>query len=286
MNQWIRECRLIGVDDGSKGLDFSELRIEFDVRKTSTRTPNEAKIRIHNLSRGTAKKAKQEFKRIQLKAGYRGASDVIFDGTIREARMGKDGTDRHLDILAGDGDQPYIQATVNKSLAAGCSLDDVFRASVTPMMNCGAGSVSLGHIDCFDPVTFPRGRVLYGMSRDIIDQVCRTSHKDWSIQNGKLQVVNRRGSLPTAFVISKNTGMIGAPEEVNEGVKVKCLLNPKLLVDGQVKIESENISGAAASSNGFYRILQLDIVGDTHGNDWYSEMTCVAMDKLGGNTTD
>lgn len=286
MSQWIRECQLIGVDDSSNGLDFSELRIAFDIRKTSTPTPNNAKIRIYNLSAATAKKAKKEFKRIQLKAGYQGASDIIFDGTIREARMGKDDVDRYLDILAGDGDRPYVYSTVSKTLSAGCSYEDVFRAAAAPMQDCGEGAVSLGQIDCFDAKEFPRGRVLFGMARDFIEKICLTSNKNWSIQNGKLQVVNHTGALPNVFVISKDTGMIGVPEEVNEGLRVKCLLNPKLLVDGQVKIESKNISDEAADKNGIYRILQLDFVGDTHGGDWLSEMICVAMDKAGGSTTD
>lgn len=283
MRQWLRECQLIGVDAESKGLDFSTLRISFGVKKTTTPTPNEATIRIYNLSVGTAKKAKEEFKRIQLKAGYTGASDIIFDGNIKEARIGRAGTDTHLDIIAGDGDKEYAYANVNKTLEAGYSLQDVFDMGAKEMCSNG---ISLGRIDKFSPVKFPRARVMHGLARDIMECCCFTDNKSWSIQNMKIQALNHKKSLPNAFVISEDTGMVGVPEEVNEGLRVRCLLNPKLMVDAQVKIESKYISDIAASATGFYRILELVQRGDTHGKPWFSDLVCVAMSGSGGDTTD
>ncbi len=277
MKQWIREYQLIGVDAGSQGLDLSELRIQFDIRKTATPTPNAAKIRICNMAVGTAKKAKAEFKRIQLKAGYRGASDMVFDGNIKEARIGRNKNNSYLDILAGDGDEAYVHSTVSKTLNSGCCYQDVFEAAAKPMCCGGDAGLSLGRIDIFDKVTFPRGRVLFGMSRDFIESLCFTDNKWWSIQNRKLQVVDHKTPLPSVFVISEETGMIEVPEEVNEGLRVRCLLNPKLIPDCQVKIESKHLSDIAASAEGYYRVLQVDMFGDTHGDEWFSDLICVAV---------
>ena len=279
--QWIRECQLEIVGAESRGLDFSAFRIAFEVRKTATPSPNDAKIRIYNLSAGTAQQAKKEFKRVRLKAGYRGAAGIIFDGNIKEARIGRAGTETHLDIIAGDGDESYVHSTVSKTLAAGCSCRDVFDAAATTMRE---GGVSLGKIDDFDPVSFPRGRVMFGMSRNFIESACRTQNMYWSIQDMKINTLKHKNALPEIFVISEDTGMVGVPEEVNEGVKVRCLLNPDLRVDGQVKIESKYISEIAASAAGLYRVLQIDFSGDTHGDDWHADLICVAMS--GGQTTD
>jgi hypothetical protein len=152
-------------------------------------------------------------------------------------------------------------------------------------MCCGGETgIALGKIDAFSPTVFPRGRVLFGMARDVIESLCFTNNKWWSIQNRKLQVLDHKKTLPNVYVISEKTGMIGVPEEVNEGLRVRCLLNPKLQVDCQVEIQSNHISELAASSTGLYRVLQIDIAGDTHGDDWFSDLICVAMQA--GGTTD
>ena len=109
------------------------------------------------------------------------------------------------------------------------------------------------------------------------DALCYTDNKWWSIQDRKLQVFNHRHTQQNVFVISEDTGMVDAPVEVNEGLRVRCLLNPKLRFDGVVKIESKHISEVAASADGYYRVLQIDLIGDTHGKEWFSDLICVAM---------
>ncbi|MGC8165472.1 hypothetical protein ACP3WT_28400, partial [Salmonella enterica] len=68
----------------------------------------------------TRQRIEQEFTRIVLQAGYAGNYGIIFDGSVKQVRRGRENqTDTYLDITAADGDSAYNFAVVNTSLAAG-----------------------------------------------------------------------------------------------------------------------------------------------------------------------
>ena len=37
-----------------------------------------------------------------------------------------------------------------------------------------------------------------------------------------------------AVVLTAETGLVGAPEQTNDGIKVRCLLNPRLRIGGRI----------------------------------------------------
>ena len=105
--QFIRHCTLVVAGTSGEGLDLSQMRIGFDVKKTDAQTPNTAEIVVFNLSANTVKQIRKEFTRVILQAGYGENFGVIFDGNIKELVSGKEGTDTTLSISAGDGDRAY-----------------------------------------------------------------------------------------------------------------------------------------------------------------------------------
>lgn len=293
IQQYIRQVRLIVGADSGAGLDLSKMHITFDIKKSDAETPNAAEIVVYNLNDDTAARIRNEYTKVILQAGYVSNFGTIFSGTIKQVRLGKEnGTDSTLMISAGDGDQAYISSTVNTTLAAGASQNDQIAAAAQPMTQYG---VTQGYIGGTDSVgTLARGKVMYGMSRDYIRQSAVTTGTTWSIQDGALQLVPRTGVLPgTAVVLSPTSGLIGTPEQTNDGVKLQCLLNPMIRVGGVVRIDHATVAEAAAqngskasasqapvalSSNGLYRVLVVEYEGDTHGGPWYSKLNCLAMD--------
>jgi hypothetical protein len=286
----MRACRLIVSGSTGDGLDLSNLRIVFKVTKTDAQTPNTAEITVYNLAAETATQIKEEFTEVLLQAGYKDGEGVIFRGSIKQARIGREsGTDTYLSISAGDGDQAYNFAVVNATLAAGSTQADQIAAASAPMTG-----ISQGYIGDTGAARLPRGKVMYGMSRDYLRQTARATDTTWSIQDGKLQIVPLTGVLPTqAVVINSKTGMIGAPEQTTEGVKVKALLNPLFAIGGKVQINEQDVqeakietaesgstanSPAAISKDGIYRIISIEHTGDTRGTEWYSDLTCLDVD--------
>lgn len=292
--QYLRKIGLI-VSAGEEGLDLSQMHIRFKVRQIDVSTPNTADIRVYNLSETTAQRIRKEYQQVSLQAGYEnGNYGVIFSGTIKQVRFGKENnTDTFLDILAADGDKAYNFAVVNKSLAAGSSLAD--RAKAVGEATAPMGT-KMGDTSGLVGGTLPRGRVLFGLAREQMDDISETGNVSWSIQNGQVVMVSDTGYLPgEVVVLNSQTGMIGIPEATNDGIQISCLMNPLLKIGTRVQINNKDINQTQVNSQGFpqytnityiaqtsadgiYRALVIDHEGDTRGNPWFSVATCLAVD--------
>jgi len=286
--QWLRRCGLV-VGAGGAGIDLSDLRIQFAVHKGDVETPNNAAITVTNLAPGTVSRIRGEFTRVVLSAGYEGNAGVIFDGGIRQVRNGREGADTWTEIVAADGDRAYNFATVSTTLAAGARLADQVAACAGALAEKDAAA---GYIADLAGQALPRGKVMFGMARSYLRDVAHTADASWSIQDGLLQMIPATGTLPgEAVVLTAATGLVGSPEQTNEGIKVRCLLNPRLKVGGRVQLDNASIRTARIDlkigawdkavrldRDGSYRILKAEFTGDTRGNDWYADLVCVGID--------
>ncbi len=290
--QFGRVVTLLVKTSSTDAIDLSKLHIKFSVKRSNTPTPNTADIRVYNLADSTIVKIKKDLQ-IILQAGYVGNFGVIFQGNIKQVITGRENsTDTFIDIVAGDGDTSYNFAIVNKTLAKGSSQMDQVTAALDPMKTIG--NVTKGFIDLPATSTLPRGKVMYGSAKNYLTNVATTNKQDWSIQNGKVQFVPLKGYLPGERVIlNSNTGLIGTPQQTNEGVNMKCLLNPLLKVGGRVEINNKDLAAlkinltvpnsaanipAPLSADGVYFIYVNETIGDNRGIDFYSNLVCLLID--------
>ena len=141
---------------------------------------------------------------------------------------------------------------------------------------------------------------MFGMSRHYLKQSTESSNTTWSIQNQKVQIIPRTSTLPdTAIVLSSKTGLVGTPEQTNEGIAAQTLLNPLIKVGAIVEINQREISEAQLvntdagaqvndapkiAADGQYRVIVAEYIGDNFGNDWYTNITCIAVDATTGNS--
>lgn len=288
-------------------IDLSAMHFTFKTVAADAESPNNAIIRVFNLSRGEQQNTVQdiikgEYSRVILQAGYeKGEFAVIFDGNIRQFRVGRlNATDTYLDLLAADGDLGYNFSQISQSIAAGSTPKQRIDAIVASMKKYG---LSEGSIAPSTGGTLPRGKVLFGMSRAMLRQQAITQQASWSIQNGKINMIPLDGYLPSDPVeLNALNGMIGLPEQTNDGIKVKCLLNPKILAGQAVRINNRSINQtiqanptvgpvpfnqwagiqllADVTSDGLYRVYVAEHEGDTRGQAWYTECTCLAIDAV------
>lgn len=301
VQQYLRKASVIVGGSDEKALDLSELRFRFSIRRGDFQTPNSADIRIYNVSDKTADRIRQtlpqpEFTRIVVQGGYDGNFGVLFDGTIVQVRRGRESsTDTYIDITAADGDSAYNYSVTAMSLAAGSTPKDAVSAILQDMARHG---VSEGYIPDLPGNPSIRGEVFYGMSRDEMRKVARNTQTAWSIQDGKLQMVPEtaymEGEIP---VITSATGMIGLPEQTQNGINVRVLLNPNIKIGQAIKIDNKSIQGlkfglgvnqqlsnensqliAKTDSDGLYYVMVANHSGDTRGDAWYSDIQCLAVD--------
>lgn len=295
--QWKRHCQVI-TGAGGQGLSVEDLRITFEVTKTLLRTPNTALVKIYNLNPDNEAKIKGEFDEVIVNAGYTGALGLLFRGNIRHVFRHRETNDWILEIEAADGDKDFKHARTVISLAGGSTAQDLIEHVVQSFE-----STTLGHF-IVPAAKRLRGAVFAGPTREVLDRLAATLGANWSVQNGQLDIVAADSTLPTeAIVINADTGMLGAPEIDDKGIKVKCLLNPKIIPNGKIWLDNNDIQlrvrkqreskpGAKKPStkkkhkelarldpDGVYKVYKVTHKGDTHGNDWHSEVCCVGLDK-------
>lgn len=290
--QYGRVCKLVVSRADLSGVDLSDLRIKFSVKRSDTVTPNSADIRVYNLSEETSKQIRDEFTQVTLQAGYEGNYGVIFQGNIKQVILGRESsTDTFIDIVAGDGDRAYNFAIVNTSLAKGSTSMDQVQTAVNSMNQKGVGA---GQIDVSSRNQLPRGKVMYGNARAYLSEAAATTGTSWSIQNEKINMIPITSYLPgEVVVINSKTGLIGTPQQTNEGVNLKCLLNPLFRIAGRVQIDNAavaalkiNLSVVGSPANtppsptadGVYYILVVEHQGDTRSLEWYSNLVCLSVD--------
>lgn len=280
-----------------QGLDLSDMRIQFRTSQSDIETPNSALIRVYNLKDETVRKVQGEFQRVVLQAGYKNAAyGVIFDGTIKAVLRGNEtNVDSYIDIFAADGDVAYNHGVVSASLAAGSKPQDQVDAVAKAM------GVAVGYMD-LPFAALGRGKVMFGLGRTAMRRIAETGGATWSIQNGQITVIPLTGYKPgEAVVLNSSTGLIGFPQQTPGGIRVTALLNPKIQISTLLQIDNkainqgfpatpgqflygagrlDHLSGfnAKISDDGFYKTIVHECVGDTRGQDWYSEIICLAVD--------
>jgi hypothetical protein len=157
-----------------------------------------------------------------------------------------------------------------------------------------AKGTTLGHVGDLPPNQLPRGKAMYGNARKYLSDAAGTTGKIWSIQDEKITFVGKSTYLPgEAVLLTSKTGMIGTPQQTNEGVNVKCLLNPNLKISGRIKIDNASIQRfkinlsvpnspanipAPLTADGVYYVLVVEHQGDTRGVEWYSNLICLFID--------
>ena len=302
--QYLRQISLT-VESTTQAIDLSQLKITFQVLQANIQSPNICEARVYNLSDQTVKKIRQggEFTKVTLKVGYQEDNSLtqLFSGTIKQTRSGRlNATDTFLDIFGTDADRPYNQATVNKTIAAGYSLSDLHLALGSSFQALGAtvGTVP-GDLSA---QVFPRGRVLYGMTKDHARDFANTTESDWSLQDGSFVVIPKTGvTTQDAIVLTAFTGMIGIPQQTENGISVRCLLNPKLRYGARLKIDNKSVIEQKAQLgdfalnpqldpntgknlyldwDGVYKVVWVNHAGDTRDNQWYSDITCIATNAM------
>jgi hypothetical protein len=286
-------------DFNRQGLDLSNLHFRFETSQVDDQSPNACSIRVWNLAESTVKRMVDRFDGVVVQAGYNdGPFGTVFAGAVKQFRFGRDNNvDHYVDILASDGDVGYNFGVIASTLAAGTSTRDAINAAVKAM---GLPPVRKAPVQFGAGQTYIRAKVAFGMGRNVLRDTARSLDASWSITNGEVQFTPLTGYQPgEAVVLNSKTGLIGIPELTNDGVRCRCLMNPKIRVGGLIKINNDEINRtiqqnpkdlrqfnswsdinhlARVSADGTYQVFVAEHHGDTRGQEWYSELICLSVD--------
>lgn len=265
MRQFGRQFQLdiIGKSDT---LVINNLRISFDIDKTINEKPNPATIRVWNLNRSHLNQILSgAFDKVALSVGYQTLTQ-IYSGDITKASVQRHDLDFILTLECADGFRAYTQARITSTLKSGSNDEQILTELSKTLPN-----VNLGTVEVTNKRKLPRGKVMNGDTRELLNRLARNSGADWSIQDGELVFLPKNKVLKAeAILISQETGMVNAPEHTDDGLELQCLLNPQLVIGGLVEVKS-----ILDYFNGQYKVVKLLHSGDAMEGDWLSKMTVV-----------
>lgn len=264
-------------------LDISALRCAFYCEKSTTDTPNYSQITVYNPSHSTISSVKPG-DTVILEAGYEnGNYGMIFTGEVVQPLIQKDGgTDIALILIVQDGDAYLNSAFVIKTIGKSATQADVVAA-------CTDNSVAQGAIPkLLLQVRLPRSRVLFAKAAEIIRRIACGNQSQMYVEDGTLHIVAASDyDESTAVELNPSTGLIGMPNQTDDGVSGQCLINPSIKLNTLIYINQRLVQQKQVAegettvtdvnADGVYRIVKLVYEGDTHGDTWYCTFEAIAQ---------
>jgi hypothetical protein len=201
-----------------------------------------------------------------------------------------------VDVSGGRG---YSNATVSQTLPAGSKTDDLVNAVVQALAPYG---ITRGYISQFGDQATKRGVTLNDPARDILRRLAETGDASWYIQDNKLYIVKTQDFVPgEGLKIGPTTGMVGIPEQQLNGIVVRVLMRPDVLVGQKIQLDPQTIKqylSPVGEQGGFdiksaqgvipgipvdgvFKVVRIDQDGSVQGQEWYTTITALDMRNAG-----
>lgn len=258
--------RIVTLTVGER--EFSDLRVSFDIQRTSRSKPNPAEIRIYGLSKSTREAISERLTPVRLVAGYTGQAGQIFSGQLDSAMHSKDGPTIVTTIHASDGRAAWKSYADAKGWRAGTPWQEVVRQLATNM-GLTVPPAALAAV-----TGSARGSyTVQGYAWREMDVLIATLGLQWSIQDGSLQIVQAdKATQESVVLLSPDSGLVGVPRFTDpkisrvgrnrtkrrrSAVELDALLQPEFTPGRYVRVESQTMTGD-------YRIDAVTHKGDSH----------------------
>lgn len=301
-----RKYRILVAKGDNTALDVSNLHCTFKIEKVCMQIANYAEIVIYNLSAGTEAEIIKEGDRVVVEAGYQGYITVnpdgtqkevpttkqygkIFDGLIIQAiRDKEDNVNYKLTLVCMDGDDFLANNIIKMSIASGQNQ----RQQVEHIVSNATTPSEIGKISPdLNTQNLPRGKVFFGTPKQYLKNIANDNNAQFWVDDGQVYIA-KPNDIPDgeALVLTPQTGLIGVPQQTQDGASFKCLLNPAIRLKSMVKIQNSMIRQIKQTigqlptildKDGEYQVYKITITGDTRGTDWYTE--CEGVGRTGKN---
>jgi hypothetical protein len=240
-------------------------------------------VTIWNLNADTDNKILARGKgTLSLQAGYiNGAYGNIFTGGVFQIIRGRESlTDYYLKFICIDG-----HGVMNNNIVS-CTAANAInqRSAATNIANQATTPFQLITTPDIINQPLPRGKVFFGEPKKYLRQIARDNNAQLFALNDTVVISKLTDGSSGSITISPSTGLIGYPKQVDWGVSFECLLNPNLVVKYpamSVKLDQTAIQQQLAQygqpqmlldKNGQYQVARVTHIGDTRGNEWYTQV--------------
>lgn len=236
-----------------------------------------------------------------LSAGYVDDNGVIFSGTLKKKETKWEGLDKITTFKCIDCTLDYTQGVVKRTYGRNTPASLILRELARD------AGLAIGDIDLPVDFIYRSGKALNGKIKFLVSEIAKDCKAKLHINKGRMYVRNQAKGDKLGLEISKETGLIDEPEEIEEevktenkaekkqekneksdkksdgkkpvskpvkkklkGYKIKMLLNHKITTDVIIKLTSRKVSGVFRVSKGEHK-------GDTSGTEYYTEVEVVPV---------
>ena len=258
------------VEPGDTLVTFQDFKIVFEVEQNLNKEPNTAFISIYNLNSSQREDLSEKGSKVILSAGYNDNFDVLFTGDLVRAVSRKDGPDFITEIECKDSQRTIAHSSTRKSFRGGIKVKRVINHLIESMELKSTANTKILLQEIKSEYT--NGKVLSGKSSGMLDKILKDQGMEWSVQNGRLQILRFGGVNDPVPVItlSKDNGLVGSPEEGTPDRKkgpkkytVSSLLQPIISPGKIIEVDSVLFKGSIIAS-------KVTHSGDNFGSQWLS----------------
>lgn len=240
------------VECSVAGVVIKDLKIDFVVNKSTSKSANTCKVSIYNLRDETTKKIIDADTNLILKAGYEdeGGAKNIFFGAVSATFDTREGVDRILKIEALDGIKEIKSKTFSKGYTAGTKIKQIVNDLTTVI------GLPVRNINTLPDLAYANAFSYAGYALNGLAIILGYAKRFYSIQNNELVILAENETfIQTGLMLSEDTGLLGAPTEIRDSSKdeidttpqkwgFKCLLYPDLIPGGLVSLQSKKVQGS------------------------------------------
>lgn len=257
----------------SPDIRVEDLRIKFEIKKSSQPNLNSCKVEIYNLSSENRNRISSDADSIvRVLAGYKFNEGLISIGVgnISNVLHNVKSPDVITTIFVKDGFNSLLNNNISLSFIDKTPLNDIIETVIKRL------GIPVKYVEFDSSIFLNNGLTYFGSISRILTLLAVQFNFTWSIQNGELLIIDRtKGTGLNSVFLSEKTGLIESPNliiknkqlsELNQNdYLVVSLLQPQMEVGDKVAIESNVLTGD-------FTVKELIHLGDTRGNEWYTKM--------------
>lgn len=286
-----RVCKVI-IENKSK-ISIEGCRIKFEIIKSYMAKDNTAKVEIFNLGRDTRSMITEQDSLVRVYAGHEKNTGLVAigSGDISRVQTNRDKTEVVTELYLAEGIKRVRTSPISLAFAFNSHATiGVILKEVTKQTG-----ISFRMLEIDEKAQIKMGYSDAGSFDHVLDNLALEFRFSWSIQNGVciikgINEVKRKEVL----VLSPQTGLILHPESVKKVSRrlaksditklgknirsVQTLLQPKVQIHDVVKLKSQDL-------NGLFEVQKITHIGDTRGNEWYTNFEITPLGQGQGNLT-
>jgi hypothetical protein len=287
------------------------LRCTFEIEMATLQWCWQAVVKIYNLNMSTQNTVIEGGDTVNVFAGYEADSlpdALIFQGRIWQPTWEKvDGVDTVLSLRCFFGLFETNSAPLNITFPGG-STHLACVQQVTAMLGIPIEGIDT---DALSKKKLPRGKPTFTNVIQFFAQIAEDNHLHfWWGWNG----INMRSLIPSIDTAELVFGppfpnevtihpqnavlytptLIGTPQQTQQGITFQVLLDSRIKLAQMVQLDQSTVRqinrqigtfpASLLDQDGLYIVIGIRYIGDTRGNDWYTEVTAVARTYARGQT--